>query len=88
MGSNPGYLLKSSLLYQDYEDSDRMDRYSRDGVNHLFRGKRTNHLLRGRRSTSGSKFRHIKSSCIDFYGIFCNTVHNGRNDSYKRQSKL
>ena len=43
------------FFYQDYEDSDRMDRYGRDGVNHLFRGKRTNHLLRGRRSTSGSK---------------------------------
>ena len=46
---------KVSKLYQDYEDSDRMDRYGRDGVNHLFRGKRPNHLLRGRRSTSGSK---------------------------------
>ena len=55
MGLNPGYLLKSFLLYQDYEDSDRMDRYVRDGVNHLFRGKRTNHLLRGRRSTSGAE---------------------------------
>ena len=43
------------LFYQDYEDSDRMDRYVRDGVNHLFRGKRTNHLLRGRRSTSGAE---------------------------------
>ena len=32
-----------------------MDRYGRDGVNHLFRGKRTNHLLRGRRSISGSE---------------------------------
>ena len=36
-GLNPGYLLKYFLLYQDYEDSDRMDRYGRDGVNHLFR---------------------------------------------------
>ena len=33
MGSNPGYLLKSFLLYffyQDYEDSDRMNGYGRD----------------------------------------------------------
>ena len=70
MGSNPGYLLKSFLLYffyQDYEDSDRMNRYGRDGVNHLFRGKRTNHLLRGRRSTekvdqSDLAFRRLLSS--------------------------
>ena len=48
-------LENTMFLYQVYEDSDRMDRYGRDGVNHLFRGKRTNHLLRGRRSTSGSK---------------------------------
>ena len=33
MGLNPGYLLKSFLLYffyQDYEDSDRMNGYGRD----------------------------------------------------------
>ena len=44
-----------------------MDRYGRDGVNHLFRGKRTNHLLRGRRSTekvdqSDLAFRRLLSS--------------------------
>ena len=47
-----------------------MNRYGRDGVNHLFRGRRDNHLLRGRRSTSGAE--KVDQSDLSFRRLLSN----------------